>query len=180
MNHKITAILAVPLVGLAYFAGLRASKDGSGSAVSDGVLPVTGLPGKPVATFDGASISGEELKKQIEEQAPFVRARYSTPEGKKEFLDNLIRSELLAREAQRKGYPSDKDIVRQHKRNMVALFVQREFEEPQQKQVVPEEDLRKYYDAHLGDYQRPERVRVAHVFFEAPAADAARRKAQKA
>ncbi len=179
MSNKVTAGLAVVLIALAYYAGYRAG--GSKGAVGGGaMLPVASRPGTPVATFDGVSISDAEIKAQIEEQAPFVRTRYSTPEGKKEFLDNLVRFELLAREAQKKSYQTEPDIIRQHKRNMVALFVQREFEEPQQKQAIPEEELKKYYDAHLNDYQRPERVRAATVFFAAPEGDAARRKAQKA
>ncbi|MGC4122801.1 MAG: peptidyl-prolyl cis-trans isomerase [Myxococcales bacterium] len=179
MSNKVTAVLAVVLIALAYYAGYRAGGT-SPSAGSAGMLPVASRAGAPVATFDGVSISDAEVKAQIEEQAPFVRTRYATPEGKKEFLDNLVRFELLAREAQKKNYQAEPDIIRQHKRNMVALFVQREFEEPQQKQVIPDDELKKYYEAHLADYQRPERVRAATIFFEAPAADAAKRKAQKA
>ncbi|HEY3450272.1 MAG TPA: peptidylprolyl isomerase [Myxococcales bacterium] len=179
MSNKVTAVLAVVLIALAYYAGIRAGGAGSGAG-GGGLLPVASRPGNPVATFDGVSISDSEIKGQIEEQAPFVRTRYSTPEGKKEFLDNLVRFELLAREAQKKNYQAEPDIIRQHKRNMVALFVQREFEEPQQKQVIPEDELKKYYEAHVADYQRPERVRAASVFFAAPAEDAAKRKAQKA
>jgi peptidyl-prolyl cis-trans isomerase C len=176
MSNKITALLAVPLIILAWFAGTRSGHGGSGS---DELLPVPTRPGTPVATFDGASISAEEIKAQIEEQAPFVRSRYSTKEGKKEYLDNMVRFEILAREAQKKGYQKNPEVIRQNKRNMVALFVQKEFEEPQQKQAIPDDELKAYYEAHIADYVRPERLRVADVFFEAPAADAAKRKAKK-
>lgn len=180
MSNRVTAVLAVVLIGLAYYAGYRAAGPGSGAPGTGSMLPVASRAGTPVATFDGVSISDAEIKAQIEEQAPFVRTRYASAEGKKEFLDNLVRFELLAREAQKKSYQAEPDIIRQHKRNMVALFVQREFEEPQQKQVIPEDELRKYYDAHVNDYQRPERVRAATIFFEAPEKDAAKRKAQRA
>lgn len=177
MSHRIVALLAVPLVVLAWYAGYVRGTEAGGEG---GMLPVSAHPGTPVASFDGVSLTDADLKAQLEEQAPFVRARYATPEGKREFLDNLVRFELLAREAQKKGYAKDPAIIRQHKRNMVALYVQREFEEPQQKQPVPEEELRAYYEAHKTDYVRPERVRAAHVLFSAPADDAAKRKDRRA
>jgi peptidyl-prolyl cis-trans isomerase C len=180
MSSKITALLAIPLILLAWYAGYRTNQRTGGAGSEDGMLPVGSRPGKPVATFDGVSISDADLKAQIEEQAPFVRSRYASPEGRREFLENLVRFEILAREAQKKGFGKENEVIRQHKRSLVALFVQKEFEEPQQKQVIPEEDLRKYYDAHLADYQRPERVRVSHVFFEAAQNDAAKRKEKKA
>jgi len=180
MSQRVTALLAIPLVLLAWFAGYRsASQTPSAPLPADGLLPVSTRPGAPVASFDGVAITDADLRAAIEEQAPFVRHRYATPEGRREFLDNLVRFELLAREAQKKGYTRDVEIVRQHKRNLVALFVQREFEEPQQKVQIPEPDLRAYYDSHAADYNRPERVRIAHVFWAAPA-DPEKRKAQRA
>lgn len=178
MSHRTVALLALPLVVLAWYAGYVRGREAGGGAGA--MLPVSGKPGTPVATFDGVSLTDADLKAQLEEQAPFVRARYASAEGKREFLDNLVRFELLAREAQKKGYAKDPDIVRQHKRNMVALYVQREFEEPQQKQPIPEEELRKYYEDHKSDYVRPERVRAAHVLFAAPSDDAAKRKDRRA
>ncbi len=167
--NKVVWILAVPLVVGAYFLGLKQGQ-GGGDA---GELPmrVTSRPGTPVATFGGESISAEELKAQIEEQTPFVRVRYANPEGRKEFLEGLVRFELLAQEAQRKGYHKDPDVLRQHKKNMVSLFVQKEFEEAQQKLPVSDDELKKFYDDHVDDYVKPERVRIAHIFIEAPEAD---------
>lgn len=178
MNGRVLQILAVLLVLLAWFAGVKTGE--RNAAHGSGELAVSSRPGTPVATFDGQSISAEELKAQIEEQTPFVRSRYTTAEGKREFLESLVRFELLAREAQKKGYQADPDVVRQHKRNMVAVFVQREFEEAQQKLPVPDAELQRYYDEHKNEYVKPERVRLATIFFEAPAADAARRTEKKA
>ncbi len=175
MSNRSWALLAALLVGLAFYAGHQRGQAGAGA----GLLPVASRPGRPVATFDGISISAEELKAQIEEQPSYVRARYSSLAGKREFLDSIVRFELMAREAQRRGMLKDPEVVRQTKRNLVSLFVQREFEEAQKKIPVPDPELQKFYDEHLSDYVKPERVRVADIFLEAPAADSARRGEKK-
>src|SRR5579859_5988463 len=59
--------------------------------------------GPAVATVGNDTITADEFKKRLEETSPFLRARYTTLERKKEFLDNLIRNELLAQEAEKQG-----------------------------------------------------------------------------
>jgi peptidyl-prolyl cis-trans isomerase C len=178
MSNKIVAILAVPLVALAWFAGF---KTGERTATASGsLLPVSSRPGTPVATFDGQSISVEELKAQIEEQSPLLRSRYASSEGRREMLERLVRTELLAREAQKRGYNRNPDVLNQNKRNMIAVFVQKEFDEAQQKQPVPEDQIKSFYDAHIHEYVKPERVRAAQIFFAAPASDAKARAEKKA
>lgn len=175
--NKVVWILAVPLVAGAWFLGFR-----QGQAGGSGDLPlgVVSRPGTPVATFGGESISAEELKAQIEEQTPFVRARYASPEGKKEFLEGIVRFELLAQEAQKKGYHRDPEVLRQFKKNMVSFFVQKEFEEAQHKLPISDDELKKFYDDHIEDYVKPERVRIAHIFIDAPASDPALRAKKRA
>lgn len=163
--NKIAVVAFVPLLAGAYLLGQRSS--GGIGGKGGGFFPVTSRPGPPVATFDGQSLSIDELKAQIEEQTPFVRVRYASPEGKKEFLEGMVRFELLSREAQKKGYHSDPEVLRQHKKSFVAVYLQREFEEVQHKLPVDENELRKFYDDHKEDYVKPERVRIAHIFVEA-------------
>ena len=59
--------------------------------------------GPVVAKGTGVTITADEFKARLDEQSPFIRARYSTLERKKEFLDNLVRFEVLAREAEKQG-----------------------------------------------------------------------------
>ena len=54
-----------------------------------------------VAEGNGVAVSAEEFKARLDEQSPFIRSRYTTIERKKEFLDNLVRFEVLAKEAER-------------------------------------------------------------------------------
>ncbi|HEY8926604.1 MAG TPA: hypothetical protein VIU64_19610, partial [Polyangia bacterium] len=85
--------------------GLSAcDKAGKSEARATARPPQTGELAQVVAKVDDTVITLGDVQDGINKQAPFVRARYSTPEKKKEFLDNLIRIEVMAKEAEKRGY----------------------------------------------------------------------------
>jgi peptidyl-prolyl cis-trans isomerase C len=125
--------------------------------------------GPAVAKGNGITVTVDEFKARLDEQSPFIRARYSTLERKKEFLDNLIRFEVLAREAERQGLANDPDVQLTLKKIMVQKLVQKNFQDaPGTQPDLPEAELQKYYDQHRDEYQRPRKVRVAAVVLSAP------------
>jgi peptidyl-prolyl cis-trans isomerase C len=133
--------------------------------------------GAPVARGSGFTITSDEFKARLDEQSPFIRARYSTLDRKKEFLDNLIRQEVLAVEAERQGLDKDPEVRATLRKIMVQKLVQRRFQADLAGQPdVPEADLQKYYDEHKAEYVRPRRVRVHAVVFNAPAGSPERAK----
>jgi peptidyl-prolyl cis-trans isomerase C len=125
--------------------------------------------GPVVAKGNGISITADEFKARLDEQSPFIRARYSTLDRKKEFLDNLIRFEVLAKEAERQGLDKDPDVQNTLKKIMVQKLVQKNFQDPIGAATdVPDADIQKYFDDHKDEYNRPRRVRVAAVVWNAP------------
>jgi len=133
--------------------------------------------GAPVARGAGFTITTDEFKARLDEQSPFIRARYSTLDRKKEFLDNLIRQEVLAVEAEKQGLDKDPDVRATLRKIMVQKLVQKKFaQDAAAPAEVPEADLQKYYDEHRAEYVRPRKVRVHAVVFAAPAAAAERAK----
>lgn len=125
--------------------------------------------GPAVARGSGFTITADEFKARIDEQSPFLRARYSSLDRKKEFLDNLIRFEVLAREAQRQGLDKDPDVQNTLKKIMVQKLVQKNFQQDQAAAAdMPEAELQKYYEEHGSEYNRPRKVRVAAVVLNAP------------
>ncbi len=110
----------------------------------------------PIARVGNEYITVEDLQEQINHESPFIRLRYSTPEKKREFLDNLIRFEVMAIEAKSKGYTNDPDIVRTYKQQMVARLIQKEFEPQHSPTQLPEEDLKAYYEANKAKFDEPE------------------------
>jgi peptidyl-prolyl cis-trans isomerase C len=124
--------------------------------------------GPAVATGDGITITADEFKARLDEQSPFIRARYASLERKKEFLDNLVRFEVLAREAEKQGLRNDPDVQMTMKKIMVQKLVQKNFQETDGAKDIPEAELTKYYEEHRAEYFRPKRVRLSAIVLNAP------------
>jgi peptidyl-prolyl cis-trans isomerase C len=125
--------------------------------------------GPAVASGKGITITADEFKARLDEQSPFIRARYSSLERKKEFLDNLIRFEVLAKEAERQGLDKDPEVQLTLRKIMVQKLVQRSFQDQGAGKELPEAELQKYYDEHKDEFNRPRKARVAAIVFNAPA-----------
>jgi peptidyl-prolyl cis-trans isomerase C len=121
--------------------------------------------GPVLARVDDTEITAGDMQELLGRYAhtPFVLARYSTPEKKKELLDGLVRYELMAREALRRGYDRDPDVQRIAKRQMVAQFEKREITDKLRPDDVPAGDVEKYYREHQAEFVRPAEVRVSQI-----------------
>jgi peptidyl-prolyl cis-trans isomerase C len=115
-----------------------------------------------LAKIDDVVITVGEFQDRINKQSPYVRARYTSLERKKEFLDNLVRFEVLAKEAQRRGLDKDAEVVRTMKQVMIQKLLKDEFDK-----VKPEDisdaDAKKFYDTHPEEFNKPEEVRVSSI-----------------
>src|SRR5262245_17686872 len=81
-----------------------------------------------LAKVDDVVITVGELQERLNRMSPYVRARYTSLEQKKEFLDSLIRFEVLAKEAQRRGFDQDPEVIRSMKQVMIQKLMKDEFE----------------------------------------------------
>ena len=77
----------------------KASHDTVGQKAQPGQSPAD--LSTPLAKVDDVVITVGELQERLNRQSPYIRARYTSLEQKKEFLDSLIRFEVLAKEAER-------------------------------------------------------------------------------
>src|SRR5713101_1970552 len=134
--------------------------------------------GTPVASFNGDSITVEELKQRFSEMSPFLRSRYATVEQRRDYVDGLARFELLAQEAHRRGLQNDPEVVETAKKVMVQKLIQKEFDE--KPGAIPDEQIKEYYESHKADYVKPELLRIADILIVAPKENAAERKKKKA
>jgi peptidyl-prolyl cis-trans isomerase C len=117
----------------------------------------------PIATIDGSVITVAEFQERINRQSPYIRARYTSLEQKKEFLDNLIRFEVLAQEGLRRGLDKDPDVVRTMKQVMIQKLMKDEFETKLKPEDVSEADMKKFFEEHQNEYNKPEEVRVSAI-----------------
>ncbi|MFW6050803.1 MAG: peptidyl-prolyl cis-trans isomerase [Myxococcota bacterium] len=104
-----------------------------------------------------------EVEDAINAQSPFLRARYEDPGKLREFVDDMVRFELLAKEAERRGYGEHDAVVRTVKQNAVQQLIRREFDEKITPKSISEDDVRQYYEAHREEFQRPAMARASHI-----------------
>jgi peptidyl-prolyl cis-trans isomerase C len=138
--------------------------------------------GPVVAKVGDDVITADDVKAKLGEQSPFLQARYKDLQHKKEFVQNLVRFEVLSQEAYRRGLDKQPEVQATLKKVLVQELIKQEFDE--KKATYAEAELKAYYDKHIDDFVKPERVRAQHLFLAAPASDkaaraAARAKAQK-
>ena len=129
--------------------------------------------GPVVAEVGDEKITAEEVRQRLNETSPFLRARYSTVERKKEFLENMVRNELLAQEAVRQGYDKSPTVREQAKRAMIQELIKHQLDSKLSGADIADDELKRFYDAHLDDFVKPERARVFHILL--PAKDAKER-----
>ena len=133
--------------------------------------------GTPVATFDDDSITVEELNKRFAEMSPFIRARYQTPEQRKEYVENVARVELLVEEARRRGLQNEPEVVDAAKKMMVQKLIQKLDEN---KAPISDAEIAEYYEKHKAEYVKPETTRLSDIFIGGPKDDPSRPAKKKA
>lgn len=126
--------------------------------------PLPGAAGGTwVARFGGDTVTDQELTARFAEMNPYARARYQTVEQRRDYVDGLVRFELLAQEAVRQGLANDPEVVETAKRVMVQLLLKKEIEGNASQ--VTDAQVAAYYQAHLADYVKPAMTRLSHIFF---------------
>jgi peptidyl-prolyl cis-trans isomerase C len=133
------------------------------SSSCDGGQKSKGPAGEPIASVAGAPITIEALQKKLDEQSPFVRARYAEPGKKKEFVDGQVRFEVLAAEARARGYEDDPEVEEAIKKIIVQRLTREEFDGRVQLKDISDDELKVYFEGHKADYQKPEMARASVV-----------------
>ena len=135
------------------------TKPGSGASIdfSRAVPPGTDK-GPAAARVAGATISVAELEQRFAEMNPYARARYQTAEQRKDYVEGIVRFELLAREAVRRGIQNDPDVVEAAKRVMVQELLKQELDE--KADAISDAQVKQYYESHHDDYVKPSMTRL--------------------
>lgn len=120
----------------------------------------------PLAKIDDVTITLGDFQDRMSRQSPYVRARYTSLEQRKEFLDTLVRFEILAKEAYKRGLDKDPDVVRAMKQAMIEKLMREEFDASVTADSIKAEDMKAYYDANLSDFVKPEAVRASAIILK--------------
>ncbi|HEX3694390.1 MAG TPA: peptidyl-prolyl cis-trans isomerase [Polyangia bacterium] len=157
MRNAPSRLVSVCLLLVGGFSAC--SKTSSSSSSGSGNVDMS----QAVARVDDTVITVAELQERINKQSPFIRARYTSNDKKKEYLDNLIRFEVMAKEAKKRGYDQDPEVVRVMKQQMISKFLQKDFESKLKVEDVPEADVEKYYNSHPDEFNQKDQVRVSQI-----------------
>jgi hypothetical protein len=112
-----------------------------------------------------------DFAERLGSQSPYLRARYNSPERRKEFLDNMVRFELLAAEADKRGLSKTEDVERVRRQVMVQQMMQDLFDKGGLKLAdISDDEIKRYYDAHASEFNKPAQVRASHILFKDRAA----------
>jgi peptidyl-prolyl cis-trans isomerase C len=144
----------------------KGSQDRPGSGGEDGpaLVPQTSDErAAVVARVNDVSITVDQLQDSINRQSPYIRARYASKEQKRVFLNNMIRFEVLAREAARRGLDRDPEVVQTMKSAMITKLLRAELASGIKPDDIQEAELRAFYDANRERFNKPETVRVSVI-----------------
>jgi peptidyl-prolyl cis-trans isomerase C len=142
---------------------------------TDGVT-VKGPPGASnvadedvVAKVDGQPITRADLDRHLAARAPFIRSRYSSPEKRKELLDSLVRFEVLAKEAQSRGYDRDPDVLRYQKQRAIDRMIADETGKVRP-EAIAKADLERVYREHPEQFSQQPAIRLEQIVIRDAAA----------
>jgi peptidyl-prolyl cis-trans isomerase C len=117
-----------------------------------------------LATVGDTTITLGQFAERLGSQSPYLRARYTSPERRREFLDNMIRFELLAIEARRRGHDQHEDIARVRRQVMVQQMMKEMFDEQGVKLGdITDQEISAYYDSHRDEFSKPAQMRASQI-----------------
>jgi peptidyl-prolyl cis-trans isomerase C len=118
---------------------------------------------EPLVVIGDTTITVGDFAEQLADKSPYLRARYASPERRRELLEELVRFELLAREAKRRGLDQSEEVQRTKRQLMVQQMMKAEFEDKVQLSDISDDDIKAYYDAHRDEFHKPAQVRASAI-----------------
>ncbi|MGB5813347.1 MAG: peptidyl-prolyl cis-trans isomerase [Polyangiales bacterium] len=168
MSWKSALILAVAIspAGVACLAGCSKGTEQAPDNEED--WPRNGLTeaqaNETLVQVGDRTITVGEFADRLGSQSPYLQARFESPERRREFLDNMVRFELLVYEAKRRGYAEKPEIQRARRTAMTQQLIKKEIDEKLNVTDISEEEVQAAYDANPKEYDRPAQVRASVIF----------------
>jgi peptidyl-prolyl cis-trans isomerase C len=116
-----------------------------------------------VARVGSTSITLGQLEDEINHMSPFMRARYRDPAQLREYATQTIRLALLAREAERRGFGEDPEVVDAVRQASVMALIRHDFDERITAATIPADEVRAYYEEHPAEFNQPEMRRASQL-----------------
>jgi hypothetical protein len=124
-----------------------------------------------LASFDGGRITVGDMEDAIANKSQLTRASIASGDGPKRFLDELVRYDLLVREAERRGFATHSAVIDAMRQAAIAgLQARPEDKAPEVSQAA----IAAYFAEHRDRFQHGEQRRASFIeLADATAAQAA-------
>ncbi|RMH68721.1 MAG: hypothetical protein D6675_15050 [Gemmatimonadetes bacterium] len=129
--------------------------------------PITDEQNVLLADLGDETIHLKDLQQMMESAPPAIRSRYNNKDGVLFLVEQKINDMLIYRAAVDRGYADNPVVQEQIERSTNALLVETHYtEEIEGKLTFSDEQLREYYDDHISEFTKPERVQAYHILLE--------------
>ena len=119
--------------------------------------------GKALVSVGDTVITVGDFADRLAEKSPYLRARYSSPQRRRELLEEMVKFELLAAEASKRGLDKRDDVVRTRKQVMIQQMMKTEFEDKVKLSDITDAEIEAYYNEHPEEFNKPAQVRASHI-----------------
>jgi peptidyl-prolyl cis-trans isomerase C len=114
-----------------------------------------------LATFEGGQITRADYERVLAQKLPNELERIAKPGGREAFLESLVRYDLLALEAERRGYGQQLEVKLGAERAASDRLVEKTLRV--QPDAVPAEEVERAYAERSREFQRPAMRRATQI-----------------
>jgi hypothetical protein len=112
----------------------------------------------------GVTVTVGEFEDLLNDAPPSIRQSYSDPARRREQLESLVNTMLLAEEGRRRGLERDPDVAARIRRTLAQRTERTLILEAITPESVTDTEVASWYQAHLTDFQQPEFRRATALF----------------
>lgn len=120
--------------------------------------------GPVVAEVNGAAITLDEFKKEIDNLPPYLKPMTETMEGRREMLETMVIRELILQEAAKEKIDDSPQVKEKladlKKRLIVEAYLKKKVEE---KANITDDDVKKFYEQNKDKFKHGEQIRASHI-----------------
>ncbi|MBI4687930.1 MAG: peptidylprolyl isomerase [Nitrospirae bacterium] len=121
--------------------------------------------GPAIAKVDGSAVTEKQFRDEYSRLPEWAKGRFQSKEGKKEFLNDLVKKELLFNKAQDMGLDKDKELKEKleefKKMWLITTLLKKEVEE--KAKITDEKELKEFYDKNPQEFMGGAEVKASHI-----------------
>jgi parvulin-like peptidyl-prolyl isomerase len=119
-----------------------------------------------LAVVDGKPITLSAFQAELTRRG--AEAAFANPQQRRALLDEMIRVEVLASNAQKAGYGDDPEVKREIDQLLAEKYQRANIDEPLADLQVTDGDIEDYYRSHIGSFTTPEAAHAAVIAIAVP------------